>query len=339
MLDRIFEETEGNPFFLSEVVNLMAQEGTLTKTSISDIAIPDGVREALGRRLNRLSEETNELLQVAAIIGRDFTYDTLTLLGDHDEDALLKMIEEALEARVIEETGRPAAIASRTRKCRRRCSPNSRRRAGCGCTVRSARRWRSVTALTPTNAPAVSRCTSARRRRCHRASARSPRSTRPSPGTRRSRSRPIRRLPAISGRRSRLAKARRWTTRWRGCSFDLGKAALDNGDVSEAWRSLRQAYDYYAQRGDVARAVDVAYRIGTHILLIRPSQSQLIERALGLVQEGTEEFGKLNAALGQSLGMLGRIADAREAFTRAEAVALELKLPRLELDVCGSAST
>jgi class 3 adenylate cyclase/Cdc6-like AAA superfamily ATPase len=104
VLDRIFEETEGNAFFLSEVVNLMAQEGSLTKTSISDIAIPDGVREALGRRLNRLTEETNELLQVAAIIGRDFTYDTLTLLGDRDDDALLKMIEEALEARVIEET-------------------------------------------------------------------------------------------------------------------------------------------------------------------------------------------------------------------------------------------
>jgi len=104
VLDRIFEETEGNAFFLSEVVNLMAQEGTLTKDSISDIAIPDGVREALGRRLNRLSEETNELLQIAAIIGRDFTYDTLTLLGDKDDDALLKMIEEAMDARVIEET-------------------------------------------------------------------------------------------------------------------------------------------------------------------------------------------------------------------------------------------
>ncbi len=104
VLDRIFEETEGNAFFLSEVVNLMAQEGTLTRESVSDIRIPDGVREALGRRLNRLSEETNDLLQVAAIIGREFTYDMLTLLGDRDEDALLKLIEEALAARVIEET-------------------------------------------------------------------------------------------------------------------------------------------------------------------------------------------------------------------------------------------
>jgi len=106
LLDRIFEETEGNPFFLSEVVNLLTQEGKLTE-SVSDIAVPDGVREALGRRLDRISEEANELLQVAAVVGREFAYDTLTLLGERNEDELLRLIEEALEARVIEEMGQP----------------------------------------------------------------------------------------------------------------------------------------------------------------------------------------------------------------------------------------
>jgi tetratricopeptide (TPR) repeat protein len=106
-LDRIYEETEGNPFFLSEVVNLLTQEGTLSKDSLSDIRVPDGVREALGRRLDRISPETNALLQVAAIIGREFTYDTLTLLGERDDDALLRQIEEAVRARVIEEMARP----------------------------------------------------------------------------------------------------------------------------------------------------------------------------------------------------------------------------------------
>ena len=77
LVDRIFEETEGNPFFLTEVVNLMAQEGTLAATRVSDIAIPEGVREALGRRLDRLSEDANELLQFAAVAGREFAYDTL----------------------------------------------------------------------------------------------------------------------------------------------------------------------------------------------------------------------------------------------------------------------
>lgn len=106
LIERIFEETEGNPFFLSEVVNLLTQEGKLTE-SVSDIAVPDGVREALGRRLDRISEEANELLQVAAVAGREFPYETLTLLGERREDELLRLIEEALEARVIEEMEQP----------------------------------------------------------------------------------------------------------------------------------------------------------------------------------------------------------------------------------------
>ncbi len=107
VVDRIFEETEGNPFFLSEVVNLLTQEGSLLKESVSDIAVPDGVRDALGRRLDRLSEEANALLQVAAIVGREFAYDMLDLLGERSEDDLLKLIEEGIDARVIEELPQP----------------------------------------------------------------------------------------------------------------------------------------------------------------------------------------------------------------------------------------
>ena len=108
VLSGIVEETEGNPFFLSEVVNLMAEEGTLSARSLSDIAIPDGVREALGRRLDRLSEEANALLQTASVVGREFPDDTLAALDpDGDDDALLRLIEEGLEARVIEEMDQP----------------------------------------------------------------------------------------------------------------------------------------------------------------------------------------------------------------------------------------
>jgi len=103
LVDRIYEETEGNPFFLSEVVNLMAEEGALARESLTGVAIPEGVREALGRRLDRLSEEANALLQYAAVAGRQFAYDTLAAISDHDDATLLRLIEEGLEARVIEE--------------------------------------------------------------------------------------------------------------------------------------------------------------------------------------------------------------------------------------------
>ncbi|MCA9829411.1 MAG: AAA family ATPase, partial [Dehalococcoidia bacterium] len=107
LVERVYEETEGNPFFLSEVVNLLTQEGTLASESVSDIHIPDGVREALGRRLDRISEEATSLLQVAAVVGREFTYDTIQLLHSGDDDSLLKLLEEGLEARVIEEMEQP----------------------------------------------------------------------------------------------------------------------------------------------------------------------------------------------------------------------------------------
>ena len=106
LVTSVYEETEGNPFFLSEVVNLLAEEGTLDR-SVSDIALPDGVREALGRRLDRLSEEANELLTMASVVGREFEYETLKLLTEHDDDTLLALLEEGLAARVVEELDRP----------------------------------------------------------------------------------------------------------------------------------------------------------------------------------------------------------------------------------------
>jgi tetratricopeptide (TPR) repeat protein len=67
------------------------------------------VREVLGRRLDRLSPECNELLTLAAVAGRDFTYDLLGAVSGHDDARLLALVEEAIEGRVIGETERPGA--------------------------------------------------------------------------------------------------------------------------------------------------------------------------------------------------------------------------------------
>ena len=59
--------TEGNPLFVTEVVRLLVQEGELTPDQVKDrdsweIRVPEGVREVVGRRLNRLSQRCNETL-------------------------------------------------------------------------------------------------------------------------------------------------------------------------------------------------------------------------------------------------------------------------------------
>ena len=105
LVNRIYEETEGNPFFLAQIVNLMAQEGTLT-APLADVHLPEGVREALGRRLDRLSDEANALLTTLAVVGRNFDHPVTQALSGHDAATTLGLIEEALRARVIDETGR-----------------------------------------------------------------------------------------------------------------------------------------------------------------------------------------------------------------------------------------
>ena len=63
----------GNPFFVGEVVRLLASEGRLSEEPRSGQGqIPQGVREVVGRRLDRLSDAANEALKVAAVIGREF---------------------------------------------------------------------------------------------------------------------------------------------------------------------------------------------------------------------------------------------------------------------------
>ncbi len=102
----IHRETEGNPFFVNEVVRLMVAEGRLTRpdqTASWSVPIPQGVREVIGRRLEQLSAPCNRVLAVAAVVGRGFTVEVLGALVDLTEDHLLEVLEEAVAARVIAE--------------------------------------------------------------------------------------------------------------------------------------------------------------------------------------------------------------------------------------------
>ncbi|MFQ6030122.1 MAG: serine/threonine-protein kinase PknK, partial [Dehalococcoidia bacterium] len=108
----VHTQTEGNPLFVTEVVRLLVQEGELTSERTGDrdswtVRIPEGVREVIGRRLNRLSQRCNDTLTVASVIGREFSLDQLLpVVEDLSEDRVLEVLEEALSARVIEELPR-----------------------------------------------------------------------------------------------------------------------------------------------------------------------------------------------------------------------------------------
>lgn len=111
LVSLIHTQTEGNPLFVTEIVRLLVQEGELTPERLIDekswsLRIPEGVREVIGRRLDRLTERCNETLTVASVIGREFSHDQLKALIDVSEERLLDVLEEALAAHVIEELPR-----------------------------------------------------------------------------------------------------------------------------------------------------------------------------------------------------------------------------------------
>lgn len=105
MIQTVYEHTGGNPFFVTEVTALLAQEDKGKGSSAStQFRVPEGIREVVGRRLNRLSDEANRVLAIASIIGREFDFRVLeSLNADVGEDELLEALDDALEASVIKD--------------------------------------------------------------------------------------------------------------------------------------------------------------------------------------------------------------------------------------------
>ena len=101
----LHDETEGNPFFIEEVVRHLADdEGRLRCASApSEAGVPAGVREITGRRLARLTQPARDALAAAAVIGREFDYDVLETAGPVAGDELVDALEEAVADGVLRE--------------------------------------------------------------------------------------------------------------------------------------------------------------------------------------------------------------------------------------------
>jgi sulfide:quinone oxidoreductase len=106
--EAIYRETEGNPFFVEEVVKvLLAQEqlhpadDQQQRKGITELAIPQNIKEAIGRRLRRLSHECGEMLHTAAALGKTFAFAEVASVGKANEDTLLNALDEACAAQLI----------------------------------------------------------------------------------------------------------------------------------------------------------------------------------------------------------------------------------------------
>ncbi len=93
LVQTVHSETEGNPFFVEEVVRHLIETGLMfehdgrggSPVTPAQIGVPEGVKEVLARRLARLSDTCRTLLSHAAVLGREFPFELLPAMAEIDE--------------------------------------------------------------------------------------------------------------------------------------------------------------------------------------------------------------------------------------------------------------
>jgi tetratricopeptide (TPR) repeat protein len=105
-------ETDGNPFFVSEMLRHLAETGVISQDSegrwtaagsVDSISLPDSVREVVGARIGRLGSRSGTVLGLASVIGRDFDFDLLARATAMPEGELLEVLDQAVAASLIRE--------------------------------------------------------------------------------------------------------------------------------------------------------------------------------------------------------------------------------------------
>jgi DNA-binding NarL/FixJ family response regulator len=107
-LTALYTLTEGNPFFLEEVLKALVANGDITlangrweRKPLSELRIPASLHAAVQHRLLQIRPQLRELLGLAAVAGRRFDFELLQELTDQDEATLITHIRELIELQLV----------------------------------------------------------------------------------------------------------------------------------------------------------------------------------------------------------------------------------------------
>ncbi len=113
LAEQIASETDGNPFFVGEVLRSLVESGRLLYDATTErwsidrsapLGLPESVRDVITRRVDRLGQEAREALTFAAVIGRSFDLELLGRLVETTESELLDRLETAVTASLLDES-------------------------------------------------------------------------------------------------------------------------------------------------------------------------------------------------------------------------------------------
>jgi DNA-binding SARP family transcriptional activator/tetratricopeptide (TPR) repeat protein len=332
---RVHERTEGNPLFVTEVVRLlMEQTGSPAAEPLAidggAIRVPEGVRVVIGRRLDGLSSDCCETLQLAALVGREFGVAQLRTVTEARPDALDDLLEEALDAHVLEEVPEAPDRFRFTHRLVQETLITG---------LSTTKRVRAHADIARSLEAHYGGAADAHAAELVRHFAEGETVVGPTGVIRYSRSAGEQALVAHAYDEARIHFQRALDakqgqpmddeTAW--LLFGLARsefAERERYDLDEPLGHLRRAFAHFAESGDEGTAVEIAsypipYVYGS------PGGAELAIRALPMVPEDSAEAGYLLSTLGWFRGMSDRAA-AREAFARSASIAKTLADTTLE---------
>ena len=113
LVESISKETGGNPFFIRELLLHLLEAGKIlhegqgwtAQLRIEELGVPEGVRELVGQRLLRISDDARHMLSVGSAFHRAFSFEVAAAVAGLDESAALAASDEAIDARLVRPGG------------------------------------------------------------------------------------------------------------------------------------------------------------------------------------------------------------------------------------------
>ncbi len=327
----IHQRTEGNPLFVTEIIRMLSGEG-IEEGQDYIASIPEGVRNAIGRRLNRLSEGCNQILTTASVIGREFDFRLQKALsGDIAEERLLALVDEAIEGHIIEELPQTVgryqfthALVQETLTAELTLTRRVRLHARIAEALEGlygADAEAHAAELAHHFAQAESVLGTEKLMRYSLMAGEQALATYAWEGAEVHYQRALeaKGIALVGGEPARDAETAELL-------FGLGRAQVGIFPlyrVREAIATLSRAFNYYADVQDVERALAV---VGYPIIAIgtgrRTERTNMLERAMTLIHPDSNQEGRLLSEYGLALGLQGGDDDgAQAAFNRALSIA------------------
>jgi len=106
--EQLYRETEGNPLFVVETVRAGAVTSDRINDSSGKAGLPPRIQAVIETRLEQLSPPAREVVDLGAVVGREFTFELLAEASPVDQPMVVDALDEAWQRRLIKELGEDA---------------------------------------------------------------------------------------------------------------------------------------------------------------------------------------------------------------------------------------